>query len=154
MKAASVQSSMLIRRPAGEVFSAFVNPQVLRKFWLADASGPLGPGARVKWQFMVPGAAENVVVTQFEAPRHLAFDWSEGIHVDIRFEAFGDDGTQVIVTVGGFSAADTLTQASGTAEGFAVVLCDLKTLLESGESAHLVRDKAELIIAAQSARGG
>jgi hypothetical protein len=94
------------------------------------------------------------VVTQFEAPRHLAFEWTDGIHVDIRFEAFGDDGTQVIVTVGGFTAADTLAQASGTAEGFAIVLCDLKTLLESGESAHLVRDKAELIIAAQAARGG
>ncbi len=34
------------------------------------------------------------------------------------------------------------------------MLCDLKTLLETGESANLVRDKAELIIAAQAAQGG
>jgi hypothetical protein len=39
-------------------------------------------------------------------------------------------------------------------EGFAIVLCDLKTLLETGESAGLVRAKAELIIAAQAAQGG
>jgi uncharacterized protein YndB with AHSA1/START domain len=154
MKDPSVQSSMLIRRPVGEVFAAFVNPQTLRKFWLADASGPLAPGARVKWQFMVPGATENVGVTQFEAPRHLAFDWSEGVHVDVRCEVFGEDGTQVIVTISGFTGADALVEASNTAEGFAIVLCDLKTLLESGESAHLVRDKAELIIAAQAAQGG
>ena len=45
-------------------------------------------------------------------------------------------------------------QATGTVEGFAIVLCDLKTLLETGESANLVRDKAALIVAAQAARGG
>jgi hypothetical protein len=36
-------------------------------------------------------------------------------------------------------------QATDTIEGFSIVLCDLKTLLESGRSANLVRDKAELI---------
>jgi uncharacterized protein YndB with AHSA1/START domain len=153
MKDIAVQASMLIRRPGGEVFAAFVNPQTLRKFWLADASGPLAPGARVKWQFLVPGATETVAVTQFEAPRHLAFDWSDGVHVDMRFESFGD-GTKVTVSVSGFTGPDALLPATHTVEGFAIVLCDLKTLLECGESAHLVRDKAELIIAAQAARGG
>src|SRR6478736_1366181 len=68
-----VHASMLIQRPPGEVFAAFVNPQQLRKFWLSDASGPLGPRARVQWQFMVPGATAKVAVTRFEAPRHLVF---------------------------------------------------------------------------------
>ena len=49
MKDQSVEASMLIHRPPGEVFAAFVNPQPLRKFWLSDASGPLAPGARVQW---------------------------------------------------------------------------------------------------------
>ena len=63
MEDQSVEASMLIRRPPGEVFAAFVNPQTLRKFWLSDASGPLAPGARVQWQFMVPGATAKVAVT-------------------------------------------------------------------------------------------
>ena len=54
--------------------------------------------------------------------------------------------------VSGFEGADALRQATGTVEGFAIVLCDLKTLLETGESANLVRDKAALIIAAQAAQ--
>ncbi len=145
---------MLIRRPPGEVFSAFVNPQTLRKFWLSDASGPLAPGARVQWQFMVPGATEKVSVTRFEAPRHLAFDWSDGIHVDMAFEPFAEGATRASVEVSGFNGADAMAQATNTVEGFAIVLSDLKTLLETGESAHLVRDKAELIIAAQAAQGG
>jgi uncharacterized protein YndB with AHSA1/START domain len=102
----TVSASLLIRRPPGEVFAAFVNPMTLRKFWLNDASGPLAPGARVRWKFMVPGAEADVVVRRFEV----------------------------------------LEQATGTIEGFSIVLCDLKTLLESGTSANLVRDKAALII--------
>jgi hypothetical protein len=38
-----------------------------------------------------------------------------------------------------------VAQATNNVEGFTIVLCDLKTLLESGRSANLVRDKAELI---------
>src|SRR6188508_1727961 len=96
----SVEASMLIRRPPGEVFAAFVNPQTLRKFWLSNASGPLAPGARVQWDFMVPGATEKVVVTRFEAPRHLAFDWSGGgIHVEMSFEPFAEDATLANVEV-------------------------------------------------------
>ncbi len=79
------EASMLIRRPPGEVFAAFVNPMTLRKFWLTDASGPLAPGARVKWKFMVPGAEDDVIVRRFESPNHLAFDWSDGIHVEMTF---------------------------------------------------------------------
>jgi hypothetical protein len=70
------------------------------------------------------------------------------------FEPFGEGATHVVVAVSGFEGPDALGQATGTVEGFAIVLCDLKTLLETGESAHLVRDKAELIIAAQAAQGG
>jgi len=141
----SARAEMLIRRPPGEVFAAFVNPTMLRKFWLADASGPLAPRARVRWTFMVPGAADDVVVRAFEAPRHLAFDWSDGIHVDMRFAAVDPDATRVTVTVSGFAPQRLLQEATGTIEGFAIVLCDLKTLLETGASANLVRDKAELI---------
>jgi len=137
---------MLIRRPPGEVFAAFVNPTMLRKFWLQDASGPLAPGARVKWSFMVPGAEDTVVVRRFEAPQHLAFDWSDGIHVAMAFEAWEPDATHVKVTVSGLGGEGLLQQTANLVEGFSIVLCDLKTLLEHGESANLVRDKAELII--------
>jgi len=148
----SATAQMLIRRPPGEVFAAFVNPTLLRKFWLNDASGPLGPGARVRWKFMVPGAEADVVVRRFEAPGHLAFDWPDGMHVDMKFDSFEDGATRVTVTVSGFDPRQLLAQATQTIEGFSIVLCDLKTLLETGSSAHLVRDKAELITQALSAR--
>jgi uncharacterized protein YndB with AHSA1/START domain len=147
------RATMLIRRPPGEVFAAFVNPQVLRKFWLRDASGPLAPGARVQWQFMVAGASETVTVTAFESSRLIGFDWSNGMHVRLETEPFGDGATRLGVTVSGFRGRDVLKQATAVIEGFSIVFCDLKTLLESGTSAGLVRDKAELIEAALAGVG-
>lgn len=144
MTTPTVHASQLIRRPPGEVFAAFVNPQTLRKFWLRDASGPLGPRARVRWDFLVPGATADVVVTHFEAPHRLAFDWPD-MHVDMTFESFEREATRVEIAVSNLGAIDVLANATSTIEGFAIVLCDLKTLLETGESAGLVRDKAELI---------
>jgi uncharacterized protein YndB with AHSA1/START domain len=149
MESLTVHASMLIRRPPGEVFAAFVNPQTLRKFWLKDATGPLGPRARVKWEFMVPGATADVVVTQFEAPQRLGFDWPD-MHVDLTFESIDKSVTRVEVAVSKLDQIDILANATTTIEGFAIVLCDLKTLLETGESAGLVRDKAELITQSMS----
>src|SRR5690348_5426640 len=148
MDNAPVHASMLIQRPPGEVFAAFVNPQQLRKFWLSDASGPLAPRARVQWSFMVPGATARVTVTRFESPHHLSFDWDDEMHIAMTFDAFGDGGTKVEVEVTGFTGADAVQQATNTVEGFAIVLCDLKTLLETGDSMGLVRSKAALIVEA------
>ncbi len=151
MSGRPVEASMLIRRPPAEVFAAFVNPMTLRKFWLSDASGPLAPGARVHWKFMVPGAESDLVVRRFEAPHHLAFEWSDGIQVEMRFELHDGSATHVTVAVSGFSGEGILEQAVDTIEGFSIVLCDLKTLLETGTSAGLVRDKAALITRAIAA---
>src|SRR5512134_924649 len=117
MSDASVQVTMQIRRPPGEVFAAFANPQMIRKFWLTDTSGPLAPGARVLWQFMVPGATAKVVVTRFEAPRVLSFDWpDDGLHVDMTFEPFGEGGTRAAVAVSGFDGAEILAEVVGAVE--------------------------------------
>jgi uncharacterized protein YndB with AHSA1/START domain len=88
------KAEMLIRRPIAEVFQAFVDPSTLTRFWLDGASGPLAKDARVQWRFMVPGAVETTTVTAFDEPQHIAFDWSDGIHVQLDFEDLGDGSTR------------------------------------------------------------
>jgi hypothetical protein len=51
----------------------------------------------------------------------------------------------VEVVVSGFSGKDSMAQAVNATKGFAIVLCDLKSLLETGKSGGMVRDKALLI---------
>ena len=145
MKEPVAKSSTLIRCPVADVFNAFVDPEMIKKFWLAETTGPLAPGARVTWTFMVPGAKDDVTVVAFEKDRHIAFDWSDGISVNLYFEESNDNLTTLRVTAEGFRGENALSDAINATEGFAIVLCDLKSLLETGSSGGFVRDKAELI---------
>ena len=138
--------SMLVRCEPHVAFDAFVQPDMLTKFWLSKASGPLQVGATVSWDFMVAGAKAKTTARTLERGRLIAWDWDDGIHVRLSLESM-DDGTAITVVQTGFTgnlrkqADDAL---NGT-EGFAIALCDLKTLVETGSSAGLVRSKARLI---------
>ena len=141
------KAEMLIQRPVQEVFNAFFQPELITKFWLKSSTGPLLRGAHVDWEFLVPGATERVLVTASEKPTHLAFEWSEGkLNVDIKLSEAQKSSTVVSVEVRGFEEGEhSLAQVVNATEGFSIVLCDLKTFLESGRSANLVKDKAALI---------
>jgi uncharacterized protein YndB with AHSA1/START domain len=139
------RSEMLIRSPAKAIFKAFVEPAWLKKFWLKNASRPLALGETVHWEFLVPGAKEEVTVIHMEDGQRIAFGWSDGKNVEIRLKAFGRGTTRVIIEVRGFKGSAAAAEAIGATEGFAIVLCDLKALLENGSSGRMVRDKAKLI---------
>jgi uncharacterized protein YndB with AHSA1/START domain len=140
---------MLIEAPPEEVYRAFIEPDRLTRFWLSKASGPLRKGEPIEWQFMVKGVKETVTATQLEPGKHIAWRWSDG-EVDIDLEPL-EGGTAVALTHAGFSGteAEKVDAALNSTEGFTIVLCDLKTLLESGVSANLTKSKARLIEARQ-----
>jgi uncharacterized protein YndB with AHSA1/START domain len=145
MPDAIARTKMLIRAPVSDVFDAFADPQRIRDFWLKSASGPLMPDAHVEWEFLLPGARETVDVVEFLRNEHIKFKWSNGNVVDLTFDQHPDEATRVEVVVTGFSGNDSALQAVNATEGFAIVLCDLKSLLETGKSGGMVRDKALLI---------
>jgi uncharacterized protein YndB with AHSA1/START domain len=154
VESATFTVSMLIRRSAAEIFDAFVDPQVLSRFWLDSASGPLAAGARVTWRFKVPGVVDEVAVTRFERPRHLSLRFSDGVEAELSLDPHDADATHVAFACRGFPDEGVLATAVDAAEGFTIVLCDLKTLLETGRSANLTRDKAELITRRIAQQGG
>jgi uncharacterized protein YndB with AHSA1/START domain len=140
-------AEMLIRKPPKDVFAAFSDPRTLAKFWLKRASGPLAKDAVVEWEFLVEGARETVTVTDFLANQAIEFEWSDGIAVTIRFDSHDQNSTRVSISATGFTG---WPQATNATEGFTIVLCDLKSLLETGHSGNMVRDKAALITADRS----
>lgn len=143
-------AEMLIHRSPEVVFAAFVEPHTIKKFWLKSTSGPLAKDARVAWEFMVKGAHETVEVTEFSADKTIAFLWSSGIQVRLKFDQQKRGSTKLSVVASGFKGHNTSKQAIDTMEGFAIVMCDLKALLETGTSGNMVRDKAALISAAKT----
>ena len=145
MSKVAATAQMLIRKPPQDVFQAFCEPRTLEAFWLKRASAPLAENAVVEWEFLVPGARETVTVTQFVVNTVIAFSWSDGVQVSIRLVAHAAASTRVSIAATGFQGEEVVSHAINATEGFAVVLCDLKSLLETGHSGNMVRDRAALI---------
>jgi uncharacterized protein YndB with AHSA1/START domain len=143
----SAKASMLIRRPVADVFNAITSADVLTKFWLSSTSGPLQAGKRVHWEFMVKGAAVETFVRELERDTRILLEWSDGTTVEWTLQSRPDGTTRLAVENAGFKGEldEVLETALESTQGFTIVLCDLKTLLEQGASANLVRDKARLI---------
>lgn len=144
--AAEARVSLIINAPAEEIFAAFIEPKQLMRFWLAASSGKLTIGKTVHWEFKVPGATVETTATNLRLGQAIAWKWSDGTAVSIELEEL-DKGTAITVINSDFQGSPNqkFESALNATEGFAYVLADLKTLLESGKSSHIVRDKALLI---------
>jgi len=121
-KGAIVKTQMMIRRPVGEVFRAFIDPAVTTNFWFTKSSGPLEKGKKVLWEWEM-----YQVATQ----------------VDYGFTPLGPESTYVVIKNFGFSQkGDALIrEVMDNTGGFTTVLDGLKAYLEHGIQLNLVGDK-------------
>jgi uncharacterized protein YndB with AHSA1/START domain len=143
--------SQLVNCEPATAFDAFVNPAKITQFWLSSTSGPLAKGAKATWHFMVPGVSDSVSVDELQLSRLIALTWSDGSTVRLEFTEHTTGQTRVSVEASGSADSDLVEQIVNTTEGYSIVLCDMKTFLESGRSSNLVRAKAELIASAMAA---
>jgi uncharacterized protein YndB with AHSA1/START domain len=140
----NVEVSTLIRKPPAEVFAAFVDPATTTRFWFTTSSGPLAPGATVRWEWEMYGVSDTVVVKEFDAPQRFVVTTGggDGLTVEFRFTP-REEGTVVAVTESGFSgtAEEALAYVAGSTGGYTTALCAAKALLEHGIELGAVRDK-------------
>lgn len=146
-QAPAAKAEMLIRRPVEEVFEAFVEPAVTTRFWFTKSSGRLEAGKSVRWDWEMYGVSTNVHVKEIEENRRILIEWEESYGyttVEWIFTRRADTETFVTVTNTGFQGDgdDIVKQAIGSTEGFTIVLCGLKALLEHNIVLNLVSDKA------------
>ena len=145
--APTVKAQMLIRRPASEVFAAFVDPAITTKFWFTRSSGRLEPGKVVRWDWEMYGVGTDVHVKEVEQDRRILIEW-EGqggfCPVEWVFTPRADDTTFVTVSNWGFSGSDDeqVAQALDAMGGFSLVLAALKALLEHSITLKVVADHA------------
>ncbi len=143
-KTPSVRTGMLIRRPPGEVFRAFADPDVTTRFWYTRSTGAMTPGATLRWDWEMYGVSTAVTVKEAEDGDRIVFDWGDGpTTVEVRFTPWKDDGTYVEITETGLSGdADELAAyAAESTSGFSFVLSALKALLEHDITLGVVRDR-------------
>ncbi len=137
-------AGMLIRRPVGEVFAAFVDPAITSRFWFSKGSGRLEPGAHVRWDWEMYGVGSDVTVKAIEPNARILIDWDDpATEVEWRFEPRGADQCWVEVENRGFrgDAEAQVAQALDSTGGFALVLAGAKIWLEHGIAPNFVLDR-------------
>jgi len=140
------ETGMLIRRPVADVFEAFVNPDVTTQFWFTKSSGPLEAGKQVQWAWEMYRITVPVTVKAVEPNRRIEIEWPGAggpATVEWKFTPRQDGTTFVGITESGFQGdGDALVkQATGSTQGFSLVLAGLKALLEHDVRLNLVADR-------------
>jgi len=143
MKDIVVKAEMLIRRPQAEVFDAFVDPAVTTKFWFTKSSGKLEVGKRVRWEWEMYGAVDDINVREIEPSRRILFEWSfpKSNLVEMVFAPHAK-GTLVTITNRALRSDDVIAEALDATQGWNLVLAAAKAWLEHGIDLKLVADKA------------
>lgn len=142
----AMKTGMLIRRPAVEVFEAFVDPDITTKFWFTRSSGRLEAGTRVQWDWEMYGVSTPVDVKVIEPNKRIIIGWGEdGGHTTAEwsFAPLTDATTFVTITESGFTdqGDELVRRVADSTQGFTLVLAGLKALLEHGIRLNLVADR-------------
>jgi len=140
-----VQTEMLIRKPAAEVFEAFVDPAVTTKFWFTKSDGRLEAGRQVTWEWEMYGVSDTLYVEELVPHERIRVRWSDGTTTTWTF-APRDDGSGTLVSIANYGFAgdgdDVISQAIDGMGGYTMVLCGLKAWLEHRVMLNLIADKA------------
>lgn len=145
-KAPVAKTEMLIRKPASEVFEAFIDPEITTNFWFSRSSGRLEVGREVNWEWEMYGASTSVFVKAVVPDRRIEIEWdgySGRTTVEFKLDAREDATTMVAITESGWTGeGDDLVKYVGEAtQGFTWTLAGLKAFLEHGIRLNLVEDK-------------
>jgi uncharacterized protein YndB with AHSA1/START domain len=141
-----MKTGMLIRKPVGEVFEAFIDPKITTRFWFTKGSGRLEVGEQVQWEWEMYGISIPVKAKEIEPNHRILIEWPGygGLtNVEWTFTALDDGTTFVRIKESGYTGdGDALVkQVAGSTQGFSLVLAGLKALLEHGIQLNLVADR-------------
>lgn len=138
---------MLIRASAAEVFRVIVDPELTTRIWFTESTGPLEPGAAVRWTWgMYGGAWAGVTVREFVQDERLVMEWGgEGEEpTTVAWTLIPrEEGTFLRVRETGYagSSDDVAARMLDSSGGFTLVLAAIKALLEHDVALRVVHDR-------------
>lgn len=140
------KAEMAIRKPASQVYGAFINPAITTKFWFTKSSGKLEKGKKVEWAWEMYGVVVPVQVLELEVNKKILIEWGTGKQkskVVWTFKSISNEVTYVEVTNYGFEGTteELISQIRDSTGGFTIVLAGLKAYLEHNISLNLIGDK-------------
>ena len=138
------EAQMSIRKPASEVFEAFIDPAITKNFWFTKSSGRLEVNKKIVWEWEIYNVSATVVAKEIIQNEKIALEWGEPTTtVEFKFKTLSDGSTFVTVTECGYNKTgkELLTAIKDSTGGFTTVLDGLKAFLEHGINLNLVIDK-------------
>jgi uncharacterized protein YndB with AHSA1/START domain len=135
-----VKTALLIRKPVGEVFRAFVDPAVTTRFWFTKSSGPLEPGATVSWEWEMFNVDTLVAVRDVVADERIRVEWNPDDPSTVEWTFAPRDGGTHVQIVESDIKGDVAAHALDSMQGFTFVLAGAKAWLEHGIELNLVAD--------------
>jgi uncharacterized protein YndB with AHSA1/START domain len=138
------EAQMLIRKPAAEVFQAFIDPAITKNFWFTKASGKLEVNKKVTWEWKMYNVSTKVFVKEISPNKKIVIEWDEPSKtVELKFKTLSDGSTFVIITECGYDKTgdDLLKAIKDSTGGFTTVVDGLKAYLEHGINLNLIADK-------------
>lgn len=134
------RAGMLIRRPVGEVFEAFIDPAITSKFWFTRGSNSLREGAVVTWHWDMFGVSADVRVKSIDPNHRILIEWPTP--VEWTFTEHDAGATFVTITAWGFpgSPDEKVVRAIDSMGGFSLALAGCKVLLEHAVQLNLPAD--------------
>jgi uncharacterized protein YndB with AHSA1/START domain len=143
-KSYCVETQMQIRKPASQVFNAFIDPNLTKEFWFTKGSDKLVVGKTVTWTWEMYNHSAQVLVKDIIENEKITIEWGEPLTTVIfEFKSLLDGTTYVTIKEFGYDKTgnellDTVKDATG---GFTTVLDGLKAFMEHGINLNLIADK-------------
>ena len=139
------KSEMLIRKPAAEVFEAFIDPAITSKFWFTKSTGRVEAGKQLTWTWEMYNHSIEVNVKEVEPNKRILVEWGNYgsmTTVEWLFTPYKGDATYVTITNSGFKGDGDkmVTDALDSKGGFTWVLAGLKALLEQRVELNAIAD--------------
>jgi uncharacterized protein YndB with AHSA1/START domain len=131
---AKVQMGIL--KPAGEIFEAIVDPELMSKYFISSSTGKMESGKTLIWTWPDFDGEIQIKVGKVEKDKVVSFEWNgsgNNCVVVITLEAKTENKTLVIINESEWPADyKGAKQCMGQVEGWTNFLCCLKAYLEYG----------------------
>ncbi len=127
-------TKMKIRKPAREIYEAFVDPVKIGNFWFSSSSERWAEGKTITLKYEEYNAQGDIYVKELRENERIVFEWAGDHTVTITFKEDDHDLTVVEVIEEGFKENDDnlIDQLLDNKEGWVYMLSCLKGYVEYG----------------------
>lgn len=139
------KAEMLIRKPPTEVFEAFIDPEITKKFWFTKSTGRLEVGKHIVWTWEMYDMSIEVNVKEIELNKRILIEWGNyGSMTEVEwiFTPYETDKTYVTITNSGFQGDGdkVVRDALDSKGGFTWVLAGLKAWMDHNVELKAIED--------------